>query len=59
MITKERLMKEYRTQTGIAEVLGISLQAVSQWEGGVPVFQQYRLKYDIDPTRFKDVEVGK
>lgn len=52
MITLDRLLEVYETKTKIAEVLNISTQAISQWDD-VPVYQQLRLKYEIDPTEFK------
>ena len=57
MITIEKALSIYGTKTRLAEELGVSPQAVSQWTH-IPLKQQLRLKYEIDPTAFKNDNVG-
>jgi DNA-binding transcriptional regulator YdaS (Cro superfamily) len=56
MITLTKALKVYGTKTRLAEILGISSQAISQWQK-IPMKQQLRLKYEIHPTAFKDDSV--
>lgn len=52
MITLKKLLKIYKTKTNIAEVLGVSSQAVGQWID-VPPCQVIMLKYIIAPDLFQ------
>ncbi len=57
MITKKRLLAEYGTPTAAAKVLGCTTQAISQWVD-VPLLQQYRLKYYLDPEKWEGTAVS-
>jgi hypothetical protein len=54
MINMARLTSVYKTHARIAQVCGVTTQAVTRWArtGEVPLCQQYRLKYTLDPERF-------
>ena len=52
MISLKRALQVYGTQGRLAEALGISTQAITQWKV-IPLLQQYRLKYRIAPELFK------
>lgn len=57
MISLKRALEIYKTKSRLAEALGITTQAISQWEK-IPLKQQLRLKYEIDPTAFKKDSIG-
>lgn len=54
-MTKREVMELFETQTELAEVLGISLQAVSQWhpDRDIPNEQFLKLRYELMPDSFK------
>ena len=58
-ITKRDAVAVYKNQFRLAQALGISHQAVYQWpwDDPIPLLQQYRLKYEINPNEFKDVDL--
>lgn len=55
-ILKEEAIELFGSQTAVAEALGISIQAVSQWEKGQPIpeKQAYRIRYVLKPEAFED-----
>ena len=54
MITKRKLLDHYKSQVAIAELFGISKQAVSAWplDEPIPEAQELRLKYELAPHLF-------
>ena len=54
MITKRQLLLHYKTQTAIALLLGITKQAVCNWDldAPIPALQEKRLRYELAPTLF-------
>ena len=56
MIKLDRAIKVFGTKARLADVLGITRSAVSQWDE-LPLLQQYRLKYRLAPEQFKREKV--
>jgi DNA-binding transcriptional regulator YiaG len=55
VITKEQAVSLFGTQSALAEALGITKGAVSQWRDGEPIpeAQALKLRYEIAPEAFK------
>jgi len=55
VILKEEALALYPTATALANALGITKGAVSQWEEGKPIpdEQALRLRYEIAPEKFQ------
>ena len=55
IIIKEQAVEAFGSATKLAEALGITDGAVSQWKPGEPIpqAQALRLKYVIAPRKFK------
>jgi len=56
MITKRHLIAHYKTQIAIAGLLGITKQAVCNWDmdAPIPALQEKRLRYELAPELFAD-----
>lgn len=54
-ITKEQAVAHFKTQTALAEALGVTKGAVSQWKDGEPIPENHALKlrYEIAPEAFQ------
>jgi len=54
MITKRQLLTRYETQVAIADLFGISKQAVSRWglDDPIPRAQELRLRYELSPRLY-------
>ena len=54
VITKEQAIALFKTQTALAEALGITKGAVSLWKNGeaIPEVHALRLRYEIMPHEF-------
>lgn len=55
VITKEQALAVYETATALANALGITKGAVSQWPAGQPIpnEQALKLRYEIAPDKFQ------
>lgn len=52
-ITKRQAVAAYKTQTALAQALGISKSAVSQWpDGPIPELHALKLRYQLKPDQF-------
>lgn len=56
MITKRQLLSVYKTSVAIADLFGITKQAVSRWDidSPIPELQYKRLRYEIAPDLFDE-----
>lgn len=58
-LTKREAIALFKTAKGLAEALGVSKSAVSQWpDGPIPVKHDLRIRYELKPERFKDGPPG-
>ncbi len=49
-LTKREAIALFKTAKGLAEALGVSKSAVSQWpEGPIPVKHDLRIRYELRP----------
>jgi len=56
MITKRKLLDHYKTQVEIANLFGITEQAISRWpmDEPIPKARLLELRYELAPALFTD-----
>ena len=58
MITKQQIIDYFGSASAAARKLSITRQALSQWRNDrVPIAHQLRMKFEIAPEKFGDVEI--
>jgi len=54
-LTKQEAIALFATAKGLAQALGVSKSAVSQWpEGPIPVKHDLRIRYELKPGHFRE-----
>lgn len=60
-ITKEKAIELYGSRVRLAEALGISKAAISQWADGEPIpeAQALKIRFILKPEAFDENAIGK